>query len=177
MNWRTSQWHTAWQGPNIVVERDGVEVDRVHAPDIRRVVMVYRGDGESATELSYAVAELADEFIVFPADTGIAGRLNFERQAFWAERGCIWWVSEASVGVPAALRRGVWRLGRVRAGYQRLPKAELGALLDDWPLEGPQTWEERKWQRIGRSRPFATPSEFAALRRSQAAQATRIWRR
>ena len=172
-----SQWHTAWQGSNIVVERDGAEVDRVHAPDVSRVIIVYRGDGESSSDLSYAIAELPEEFIVFPADTGIAGRINFEHQAFWAERGCIWWVSEAKVGVPPALRRGAWRLGRARPGYLRLPKAELGPLIDGWPLEGPQTWEERKWQRIERSRPFATPSEFAALRRSQVAQGTRIWRR
>jgi hypothetical protein len=164
MSWKSSRWHTAWQGPNIVVERDGTEVDRVHAPDMQRVVIVYRGAGDTPSDLSYAIVELADEYVVFPGDSGIAGRVNFERQAFWAERGCIWWVSEAKVGVPAALRRGAWRFGRARPEYLRLPKHELA--LDDWPLEGPQTWEERKWQRIERSRPFATPSEFAALKRA-----------
>lgn len=166
MSWKSSQWHTAWQGPNIVVERDGIEIDRLHAPDVHRVVIVYRGDGDTPGDLSYAIVELADEHVVFPAASGIAGRVTFERQAFWAERGCIWWVSEAKVGVPAQLRRGAWRFGRARPDYLRLPKAELAPLIDSWPLEGPQTWEERKWQRIERSRPFATASEFAALHRA-----------
>ena len=165
MNWKSSQCHTAWQGQSIVVERDGVEIDRLHAPDVQRVLIVYRGSGATPGDLSYAIVELADEHVVFPGDSGIAGRLNFERQAFWAERACIWWVSEDKVGVPAPLRRGTWRIGRAKPGYLRLPKHELAALIDGWPLEGPQTWEERKWQRIERSRPFATPSEFDAVRR------------
>lgn len=165
MNWNSSQCHTAWQGPNIVVERDGTEIDRVHAPDVHRVVIVYRGSGDTPSDLSYAIVELDDEHVIFPATSGIAGRVNFERQAFWSERNCIWWVSEAKVGAPAPLRRGAWRFGRTKPGYLRLPKSELASLIDSWPLEGPQTWEERKWQRIERSRPFATPSEFAALRR------------
>ena len=156
MNWKSSQWHTEWQGPNLVVERDDVEIDRIHVPDVRRVIIVYQGDGASPSDVSYAIVELADEHVVFPAESGIAGRVNFERQAFWAERGCIWWVSEAKAGVPPRLRRSAWRFGRSRPGYMRLPKAELGSLIDSWPLEGPQTWEERKWQRIERSRPFAT---------------------
>lgn len=162
MNWKSSRWHTLWQGPNIVVQRDGVEIDRVRAPDVSRVVVVYRGDGDQPGELSYALFELPDEMVIFPAETGIAGRVHFERQAFWAERNCIWWVSEADAGVPPQFRRGPWRLGRAKPDYLRVAKGDLAALVDRWPLQGPQTWEERKWQRIERSRPFATPSEFEA---------------
>jgi hypothetical protein len=169
---KPSPWHTLWQGSDIVVQRDGVDVDRVHSPDIHRVVLVYRGAGESPTDLAYALVELADEYAVFPADSGIAGRLHFERQAFWRERECIYWVSEATAGMPARLRRGNWLFGRSRLGYMRVPKVELQTLVERWPLEGPQTWDERKWERIERSRPFSSSSlREEKARRSGAASA------
>ena len=31
----------------------------------------------------------------------------------------------------------------------------LAPLVDGWSLEGPQTWEQRKWRRIENSRPFS----------------------
>jgi hypothetical protein len=37
----------------------------------------------------------------------------------------------------------------------RVPRAELDAVIAGWPLEGPQTWDERKWARIEQLRPFA----------------------
>jgi hypothetical protein len=35
----------------------------------------------------------------------------------------------------------------------RMPAAELAPQIERWPLEGPQSWEQRKWARIeaGRS--------------------------
>jgi hypothetical protein len=31
----------------------------------------------------------------------------------------------------------------------------LASRIEQWPLEGPQTWDQRKWMRIASSRPFA----------------------
>ena len=37
----------------------------------------------------------------------------------------------------------------------RVPRAEVSGAIDQWPLEGPQTWEQRKWDRIQKSRMLA----------------------
>jgi hypothetical protein len=34
----------------------------------------------------------------------------------------------------------------------RLPHSELAGVIEQWPLEGPQSWEQRKWANIVRSR-------------------------
>ena len=158
---RTS-WRTAWQAQDIVVYRDDVEVDRVPASSIERVVLVHRGSGESPGDLMFAVVELAQDCLLFPADTGFAGRVNFERQAFWAERACIYWASEANASLPMRLRRGLFGLGAPQ--FARMPRTEFAPLLDRWVLEGPQTWEQRKWHRIERSRPFARTDDESRLR-------------
>ena len=150
-----SSWRTAWQGLDIVVYRDDVEVDRVPATQIERVVLVHHGAGDSPGDLVLAVVELAQEFLVFPADTGFAGRVNFERQAFWAERACVYWVNEARAPLPLRLRRGRWLAALAGPVYARVPREEFAGLMERWPLQGPQTWEQRKWRRIERSRPFA----------------------
>jgi hypothetical protein len=36
-----------------------------------------------------------------------------------------------------------------------MPRQDVVAAIDTWPLEGPQTWEERKREQIARNRPFA----------------------
>jgi len=148
-------WRTAWHGQHIVVYRDDEEVDRVDAQDIQRVVFVHHGAGDSPGDLLYAVVETHDEALIFPDYTGFAGRVNFERQAFWAERGCVYWAGDGRATLPARLRRGRWLLGQSGPQFVRLPRAELAALVDGWPLEGPQTWEQRKWRRIENSRPFS----------------------
>jgi len=147
-------WRTAWQGQDIVVYRDEAEFDRFSADQIQRVMFTHRGSGESPGELELAVVELADEYLVFPSDTGFSGRVNFERQAYWAQRGCVYWVPESRATLPIRLRRGPRFLGFGPPGYARMPKADLAASVERWPLEGPQTWEQRKWRRIERSRPF-----------------------
>ena len=48
--------------------------------------------------------------------------------------------------------------------YARVPRTELSSLLEQWPLEGPQTWEQRKWRRIERSRAFTTAAAEEARR-------------
>jgi hypothetical protein len=151
-----STWRTAWQGQDIVVYKDDTIVDRVGANEIRRVVFVHRNAGESPGELLYAVVELENECLIFPDYTGFAGRVNFERQAFWAEKGCVYWVRDTRASLPLRLRRGRWLLRVAGPEFARLPRVELAPLLEKWPLEGPQTWEQRKWRRIENSRPFAS---------------------
>jgi hypothetical protein len=150
-----TSWHTAWHGQDIVVYRDDVEVDRIASNQIERVILVHRDSGYTPNDLLYAVVELADEHLVFPADTGFAGRVNFERHAFWAERACTYWVNEARAQLPLKLRRGWWFLGHSQTVFARLPRTELAGLIDSWPVQGPQTWEQRKWYRIEANRPFA----------------------
>ncbi len=159
-----SSWRTAWQGQDIVVYRNDTEVDRLHAPSIQRVLLVHRGSGDSPGDLVQAIVEIGESCLLFPADTGFAGRVNFERQAFWAERGCVYWVNEARAPLPLRLRRGRWLLGLTTPIFTRLPRTELAALLERWPVQGPQTWEQRKWRRIERNRPFAAPDDDARLR-------------
>jgi hypothetical protein len=36
-----------------------------------------------------------------------------------------------------------------------LPAHELAPLIEQWPLEGPQTWEQRKWAQIASKRHLA----------------------
>lgn len=151
-----STWRTAWQGQDIVVFRDDDEIDRVHAPDIQRVVFVHRDAGESPGDLLYAVVELEEECLIFPDFTGFAGRVNFERQAFWAEKGCVFWASDSRASLPMRLRRGRWLLRTAGPDFVRVPRVEVSPLVEKWPLQGPQTWEQRKWRRIENSRPFAS---------------------
>jgi hypothetical protein len=151
-----SSWHTAWQGQDIVVYRNDVEADRLHAQQIERVILVHRGLGQTPNDLVYAVVELSDAHLILPADTGFAGRVNFERHAFWAERACTYWISEDRAHLPSKMvRRGWWFLGHSQPTFARLPRAELATLIEQWPLQGPQTWEQRKWWRIECSRPFS----------------------
>ena len=155
-------WLTAWHGQDIVVYRDDTEVDRIHAPQIQRVVFLHRGAGETPGDLEHAIVELDDDCLVFAADTGFAGRVNFERHAFWAERACVYWVSASRASLPSRLRRGRWFTLAAAPRFLRVPRAELSALLDSWPLKGPQTWEQRKWRRIEDSRPFAADPRLRA---------------
>ncbi len=155
-------WHTAWQGPDVVVFRDDVEVDRFTAAEAKRVIFVHSGAGDTPGDLAFAVVELPTEFILFPADTGFAGRVHFERVNFWEEKQCVFWVPESRAPLPGRLRRGLWLLGSSMPSYRRVPHADLAASIERWPLTGPQTWEQRKWERIAQSRPFGS-SQPAAL--------------
>jgi hypothetical protein len=143
---------TVWQGQHLLVLRDEEEIDRLAACDVQRVVLVCRHGGETPSDLRFAVIETLDDHVLLPADSGIAGRVHFERQVFWAQRACVYWVDEARAQLPRLLRPGLWMLRRQQPGYMRLPRAQLQAVIDTWPLEGPQTWEQRKWERIVRSR-------------------------
>ncbi len=150
-----TRWHTAWQGQEIIVYREDEVVDRLNAHDIERVLFVHEGVGDSPGDLLYAIVETADDVVVLPDYTGFAGRVNFERQAFWAERGCVFWVSDRHAVLPARLCRSRWLARRTAPVYARMARAELAELVKAWPLDGPQTWEQRKWRRIENSRPFS----------------------
>src|SRR5205823_2171178 len=157
-------WHTAWQGQDIVVYRDDTEVDRVHAPQIDRVVLVHRGSGDSPGDVVRTLVELDGDCMLFPAETGFAGRVTFERQTFWAERACVYWVVESRAPLPLRLRRGSWFLPFGAPGFMRIPRAQLAGRIERWPLQGPQTWEQRKWRHIDDKRPFARDGETPLAR-------------
>lgn len=156
-----TELHTAWQGMELIVSQNGQEIDRISAEDIQRVVLVCRGSGDTPGDLVFAVIETPADAVVLPADSGIAGRVHFERQAFWAQRNCIYWVSESAAALPRRLLPGLWILRRHRPGHMRVARAELSSAIEQWPLEGPQTWEQRKWRRIERSRPFTGHEDSA----------------
>lgn len=156
-------WRTAWQGQDIVVYRDDTEVDRLHAADIRRVIFVQDGPGLSAGDLAFAVVEFDTEHVVLPADTGFAGLVNFERQAFWAAKDCIYWAALRDAHLPPSCRRGSWFLLHRVPQYVRLAREELAPLVEQWHIEGPYTWDQRRWQRIENDRPFG-PSSWPSTR-------------
>lgn len=142
---------TRWEGNCLLVLRDEQECDRIPARDIHRVILVCQG-GESPSNLRFAVVETTAEYILLPAASGIAGRVHFERQGFWMQRPCVYWIDEARARLPRHLLPGVWLLRRQVPGFVRLPHEELASVIDAWPVEGPQSWEQRKWAAIVRNR-------------------------
>ena len=95
---------------------------------------------------------------MFEPETGFAGRVNFERQPFWQERRCIYWVAAPIASLPWRLRLGAWRGEANKRAFRRLGRDELAGCVEGWQREGPQTWEDRKRRRIERSRPFGYTS-------------------
>jgi hypothetical protein len=147
-------WHTLWQGHEIALFRDDVEIDRIDSQQIERVFLLHRGSGETPNDVVQVVVELAEDCLVFGAETGFAGRVNFERQAFWAERGCVHWVSQARAPLPLRLRSGHGLMRMSPPPFARVPRAEVAASIERWPVQGAQTWDERKRSRIERDQPF-----------------------
>jgi len=154
---------TAWHGADMVVTRSGIEIDRVATQDIERVILVCRRGGATPGDLAYAIIETPSDHLLLPASSGIAGRVHFERQAMWTDKACIYWVDESSAKLPRRVRPGFWLLRSKVPVYQRLSRGQLDPAIGEWPLEGPQTWEQRKWQRIVRSRPLAVAHASAKL--------------
>ena len=145
---------TCWEGADLVVLRRDEVADRVATADIRRVILVCDG-GDTPADLEFAVIETATDHVLLPADSGIAGRVYFDRQPYWTERSCIYWLTGRHAPLPRHLCPGIWLLRRQRPAYLRLPASELAALIDQWPLEGPQTWEQRKWSQVASKRQSA----------------------
>jgi hypothetical protein len=141
------QLDTRWEGPDLVVLLNDGVVDRIAVSEIRRVIMVC-DHGDRPSDLRFAVIDTGTEHVILPAESGIAGRVHFERQAFWGHEAGVYWVAAPQAPLPRHLRPGLWLLRRHRPAYIRLPASELGPVIEQWPLEGPQTWEQRKWARI-----------------------------
>ena len=153
---------TRWEGNDLLVLRNEQEIDRIATREIHRVILVCQG-GDAPSNLRFAVVETMTEHIILPAATGIAGRVHFERQGFWMQRPCVYWIDEARAPLPRRLLPGVWLLRKQVPGYVRLPHEELAAIVDAWPVEGPQSWEQRKWAHIVRNRML--PSAHGSLPR------------
>jgi hypothetical protein len=149
-------WRTLWQQHDIVVLRNEVEVDRLPADRIERVFLVHRGRGDNPGDIEQCVVELAgdDGYALFESGTGFAGRVNFERHAFWRERRCVHWVPAQAAALPWRLRLAAWRGDDGSRAFRRLAREELEGSIARWPLEGPETWDERKLHRIERGRLF-----------------------
>ena len=163
-------WRTAWQGQDIVVYRTHgkteEEVGRLHAPHIQRVIFVFRSSGERLSDIRFALVELPEEVVLMPMETGFSGRVHFERQAFWGERANIYWASYNDA--PQAVRRatGGWWSRFWGLTYGPIPREGLAAAIDAWTMEGPQTWEQRKWAHIAKNQPFAGFRSAATARSS-----------
>ena len=50
-------WRTRWQANEIVVSRDGSEVDRLPGDRIARVLLVYRGQGDTPGDIVHGIVE------------------------------------------------------------------------------------------------------------------------
>ena len=147
-------WHTKWQGQDIAVYRNEVEVDRINSQQIERVFLLHRGTGDTPGDVLQVVVELDDDCVLFGAATGFASRVNFERQPFWAERRCVHWIAHSRAPLPLRLRTGSGLFKLSSPPFARIAKAEMAAQISRWPIQGPQTWEERKRLRIERAQPF-----------------------
>lgn len=161
---------TCWWADEIVVTQGRELIDRLRAGAIERVTLVHIGDGESPGEVRAALFEMADRAVLLGATSGIAGRVLFERQAYWSQRNCIYWVGERGVTWPSVLGEPRWPLVRPRVPQHRtLTRAATASLLEHAEVTGPHTWDERKRHRIERRRPFpghpigATPVHHGML--------------
>lgn len=148
---RAQNLDTRWDGDHLLILANEKEIDRIAAREIHRVILVCRG-GDSPSDLRFAVVETTSDHVLLPAASGIAGRVHFERQSFWMQRPCVYWANESRAALPRRLLPGVWLLRRQQPGYVRLAYSELAAVIETWPLEGPQSWEQRKWAHIVRNR-------------------------
>jgi hypothetical protein len=83
-----------------------------------------------------SVVELDDGYALFEAQTGFAGRVNFERHAFWQAKECVYWVSATSAALPWRLRLGAWPGSAPGRAYRRLERNEIEGCVANWLLEG-----------------------------------------
>ena len=152
---RQAPVETYWRADEIVVTQGDGPIDRLRASDIQRVTLVHTGEGESPGEVRAALFEMAERAVLLGAASGIAGRVLFERQAYWAQRNCIYWVGERRVSWSSVLGEPRWPLVRPRVPMRRtLTLAAAASLIDRAEVTGPHTWDERKRHRIERRRPF-----------------------
>jgi hypothetical protein len=151
---RADHWHTRWHHETIVVSHNDDDIDRIDAAALQRVLLVCPQGGVAPGDLDLVVFELPDAHVLVRAECGIAGRIHFERQAFWTRHPVVHWLARADAPLPARLSRGVWPW-RGLPHWQRLPRGDLDATLATWPVGPAQSWEERKWQLIRQAHPLA----------------------
>ena len=145
---------SSWQADEIVVTRGDELIDHMCADEIERVTLVHADSGDSPAEIRAAIFELRDRVVLLDATSGISGRVLFERQAFWSERNCIYWVSERCVSWPEFHGESRWPFGRPAPQHRQLKLAQTGSLFNRGDVTGPHTWDQRKQIRIERRRPF-----------------------
>ena len=123
----TPTWRSAWHGQDIVIHRDADERVRLNAARIERLVCAQSPDSDCAVDLRFVLAFLNDEAWLLPAFTGIAGPVHFERQAWWAQRACMWWVDPTAARLPAALtaRLRPWERPVARVARLTLPHSYI----------------------------------------------------
>ena len=151
---RTPQLRTCWQADEIAVTRGDELIDRLRADEIERVTLVHIGAGESPIEVHSAIFEFADRVVVLGAQCGIAGRVLFERQAYWSQRNSIHWVSYRRVSWPETQGESRWLFARQVPPYQQLTPEQAKSLFQCSDVTGPHTWDQRKQYRFERQRPF-----------------------
>lgn len=166
---RQTPFETCWQADEIVLTHGRVVIDRLRADTLERVTLIHAGEGESPGEVRAALFELADRSVLLGAGSGIAGRVLFERQAYWVRRNCIYWVNERRVAWSSVPGESRWLLRARMPPHRTLTHSAAAALVDRSEVTGPHTWDERKRLRIERRRPFpgraigATPAHSGAL--------------
>jgi len=151
---KDSPLRTSWQADEIVVTRGDELIDHLRADEIERVTLVHAGEGEMPGEVRAAIFEMADRVVLLGAASGIAGRVLFERQAFWSQRNCIYWISERCLSWPEIQGESRWPFARRVPQHRALTAAAARSLYEQSDLTGPHTWDQRKQHRIERRRPF-----------------------
>ena len=151
---RETPLRSSWQADEIVVTRGEELIEHLRADDIDRVTLVHADEGCSPGEVRAALFELPDRVVLLGAASGISGRVLFERQAFWSQRNCIYWVSERCVSWSEIQSESRWPFSRQMPQHRQLTPAAARSLLDRSDVTGPHTWEQRKQHRIESSRPF-----------------------
>jgi len=165
---RETNLRSSWQGDEIVITRGDELIDHLRADEIERVTLVHAAAGDSPGEVRAAVFELPDRVVLLGAESGIAGRVLFERQAYWSQRSCIYWVSERCVAWPEVHSESRWLFARTVPQHRELTAAAARALFERTDATGPHTWDQRKQIRIERRRPFPGRMTGAAQARSSA---------
>jgi hypothetical protein len=145
---------SSWQGDEIVITRGDELIDHLRADEINRVTLVHASTGDSPGEVRAAIFELPDRVVLLGAASGIAGRVLFERQAYWSRRNCIYWLSERYMSWPESQGESRWLFARQVPQHRQLTPAAAASLFDRADVTGPHTWDQRKQHRIERRRPF-----------------------
>jgi len=165
---KDSPLRTSWQADEIIVTRGDELIEHLRGDEIERVTLVHAGEGDMPGEVRAAIIEMPDRVVLLGAGSGIAGRVLFERQAFWSRHNCIYWISERCVSWPEAPGESRWPFARRVPQHRALTPSAANSLFERSDLTGPHTWDQRKQHRIDRRRPFRGRAITAAQTHSSA---------